>query len=329
MIWRSVCCEVQGRGHIKTGTPCQDKTMQLVQNGTHVIALADGAGSANLSHFGAECIVQRISEYMVNHFEDLFANEDGKQVKQELLDMLKNALLNIAVELECVVKDLASTLLAVAVREDRYIIIHIGDGVIGYLKDSDLKVASVPDNGEFSNVTTFVTSSEALTSMRLFKGKLDNISAFILMSDGTEQSLYHKPTKTIGGAVVKLMQRTCLIDSDVMHDQLENTLASVITQNTQDDCSIAILARPIGALYSLENLSFEERLKLFQIDLTDPHVKKRIARYDMIICLLTVPQSLQQISRKIHLNPKYTKRHLNQLFEAGIITKVGSQYLRA
>ena len=327
MIWRSVCCEVQGRGHIKAEIPCQDKTKQLARDGTHVIALADGAGSAKLSHFGAECIVQQISTYLTDHFEELFANEDGKQVKQELLSALKNTLANKAEELDCSIKDLASTLLAVAVRDDRYIITHIGDGVIGYLKDNDLRVASAPDNGEFSNVTTFVTSSEALTSMRLFKGKLNTISAFVLMSDGTEQSLYHKPTKKLGNAVVKLMQRTCLTDSDVMRSQLEDTLASVISQNTQDDCSIAILARPIGMLRSLEELSFAERRELFRIGLTDRRTKKRVARYDMIIRVLTVPQSLQQISRKIHLSPKYTKRHLNKLLEAGIIRKVGSRYL--
>lgn len=326
MIWKSVCCEVQGRGHIKTGTPCQDKTTSLVRNEIHVIALADGAGSAQLSHFGAECIVQQISTYLADHFEELFANEDGKRVKQELLDMLKTALADTALELECEVKDLASTLLAVAVWDDRYIIAHIGDGVIGYLKDNDLKVASVPDNGEFSNVTTFVTSGEALTSMRLFKGKLSGISAFVLMSDGTEQSLYHKATKTLGSAVVRLMQRTCLIDSDVMYDQLKKTMLSVISQNTQDDCSIAILARPIGVLQPLEALSFVNRCELFQIDQTDRCAKQRVKRYDRIISQLMIPQSLQQVSRKIHLNPKYTKRHLNKLLNAGIIKKKGQRY---
>ena len=54
-MWNSVQCAVQGRGHFKTDMPCQDKTNYLCKNETSVIALADGAGSATMSHFGAVC----------------------------------------------------------------------------------------------------------------------------------------------------------------------------------------------------------------------------------------------------------------------------------
>lgn len=40
----------------------------------------------------------------------------------------------LAQELDCLVKDLASTLLVVAVKNGKYLILHIGDGVIGYVK---------------------------------------------------------------------------------------------------------------------------------------------------------------------------------------------------
>ena len=108
----------------------------------------------------------------------------------------------------------------------------------------------------YLNVTTFVTSEEALPSMRLFKGTMKNKDAFVLMSDGTEQSLYHKPTKTLAGIIVKLMHRTCLLDSGTMKAQLEDAFASVISRNTQDDCSIAILARPSTALCPITDLAF-------------------------------------------------------------------------
>ena len=333
--WKSVCCAAQGKGHLKTGTPCQDKVFQQFRNGTYAVALADGAGSALFSHFGAECIVHQICDYLTGHFEELFSQEDGRQVKRELLEKMKSALEGVATEHECKVSDLASTVLAVAVHADCYIIAHIGDGVIGYLKEHNLKVASAPDNGEFSNVTTFVTSSEALASMRLFKGKLNNISAFVLMSDGTEQSLYHKPTKSLGGAVIKLMQKTCLLDSAVMEKRLENTLTSVVMRNTQDDCSIAILARPLDALRSLEELTSAERQELFQISSADRYAKLRLRQYDEIIKILKRPRTLQQIARKIRLrfrhtekpsNTLSTRKHLETLLEVGVIVKTGSLY---
>ncbi len=327
-MWKSVCCEVQGRGHIKAGIPCQDKAKQLFRNGVSMITLADGAGSAKLSHFGAECVVENISVYVTDNFQQLIQNADGKQVKLAIMEELKRVLYSKAEELECKLGDLASTLLFVAICEDKYIIVHIGDGVIGYLDGSELKIASSPDNGEFANVTTFVTSNEALVSMRLFKGDIKEISGFVIMSDGTEQSLYHKPTKILAPATVKLMHRTCLLDSRIMHMQLEETLINVISQNTQDDCSIAIMSRPIGILRNIENLSFNERCELFHINHTDRGSKKRVKRYDNILSYLLKPRTLHQVAYAIHLNPRYTRNHLNQLLMLGLIVKRNSVYCR-
>lgn len=328
-MWKSVCCEVQGRGHIKTDTPCQDKTKQLSQNGVSVIALADGAGSAKLSHFGAESVVENISVYITDNFQQLIENADGKQVKFAIMKELKRVLNIKAEELDCKLGDLASTLLLVAVCEDKYIIVHIGDGVIGYLDGSELKIASSPDNGEFANVTTFITSNEALVSMRLFKGNIKEISGFVIMSDGTEQSLYHKPTKTLSKATIKLMHRTCLTSGDIMRSQLAETLTSVISKNTQDDCSIGIMVRQHGILRQLEDLDFNERSELFRINDNGVNSKKRVERYDDIVAYLETPRTLKQIATIIHLKPKYTKKHLDRLLSAGIIVKRGSFYSKS
>jgi len=317
---------VQGRGHIKTDTPCQDKTKQLFKDGVNVIALADGAGSAKHSHFGAECVVENISIYVADNFKQLFENANGKQVKLAIMNELKRVLIAKCDELDCKYVDLASTLLLVAVCEDKYIIAHIGDGVIGYLDGSELKIASSPDNGEFANITTFVTSNEALISMRLLKGNIKEISGFIIMSDGTEQSLYHKPTKKLANATVKLMQRTCLISGDVLRSQLIEMLTSVISVNTQDDCSIAIMARPFGVLRNLEDMSFDERRDLFRISNNGTKLKRRVGRYDNIVAFLKTPKTLKQISAEIQLKPKYTKKHLNKLVSIGILVKHGMLY---
>ena len=87
-------------------------------------------------------------------------------------------------------KDLAATMLVVAENNDRFIIAHIGDDVIGYLDGDVLKTASAPSNGEHANETYFVTSRDAINTMKLFKGSIKNIAGFVIMSDGTEQSLY-------------------------------------------------------------------------------------------------------------------------------------------
>lgn len=243
--------------------------------------------------------------------------------------MLQKSLFEEAQVRKCSIRDLSSTLLLAAVNEDNFILVHIGDGVIGYLDSEKLKVASMPDNGEFSNVTTFVTSGEALTSMRMFKGELKNKDAFILMSDGTEQSLYHKPSKTLAGIIVKLMHRTCLIGRDTMKAQLEDAFTSVISKNTQDDCSIAILARPSAKLCPINALDFKERRKLYGIAEPDRRVHRRMNRYDAILIIAEAPCTLKQIARRIHLKPKYARKHVDRLVLLGLLTKGGHFYQRS
>lgn len=132
-MWQFVCCEVQGSGHKKSRIPCQDKTFMLAKNGVYVIALADGAGSASLSHYGAERVVRDMSVYIAEHFLELLNCNDGRKVKEELIEMLQTNLTEEANSRKCDVCDLSSTLLAAAVHENDFILAHIGDGVIGYL----------------------------------------------------------------------------------------------------------------------------------------------------------------------------------------------------
>ncbi len=322
-MWQFACCEVQGAGHKKAKIPCQDKTFMLAKNGVYVIALADGAGSASLSHYGAERVVRDVSAYIAEHFLELLNCNDGYNFKKELIEMLQTSLAEEARAHKCNVHELSATLLLAAVCENDFILAHIGDGVIGYLDSGVLKVASMPDNGEFSNTTIFVTSSEAIASMRIFKGKLNDKDAFVLMSDGTAQSLYHKPTQKLADVVKKLMHRTCLIDSEVMHAQLIDAFNSVISRKTQDDCSIAILARTSKVLCPVDALGFEERRELYRIASSGRRrrINKQVSRYDTILALTDKPRSLQQIAGSIGLKPKHAKKRIGKLVSLGLLKK--------
>lgn len=98
---------------------------------------------------------------------------------------------------------MASTLLLVAIKDDKFIIAHIGDGVIGYLKNNEMKIASQPENGEFVNTTVFTTSKDAIMTMKLIKGFLGTIQGFVLMSDGPEARLYSKQENKLADVLKK------------------------------------------------------------------------------------------------------------------------------
>ncbi len=240
--------QVRGRGHHADGTLGQDRTDYLKSDGVQVLCLADGAGSATHSAFGAQAVTYAGCALLAQRFHDFASGEDAAGAREEIVAVLQARLEETADRLGCAVTDLASTFLAVALSEDRFVIAHIGDGVIGYMKHGELKVASTPDNSEFANETTFVTSGSAAASLRLFRGSLEDVSGFILMSDGTSASLFDQRTKSFAPACAKLISMvaeapTRQTANPAHKKALKRVVDTQIRAATKDDCSVGIFGR--------------------------------------------------------------------------------------
>ena len=240
--------QVRGRGHEHEGTRGQDRTAYLSRGGVQVLCLADGAGSATHSEYGAQAVVHEGCALLAEQFADLITSDDADFSRRLILGRLHARLERVAGRLGCAVSDLASTFLAVAVSNGRFIVVHIGDGVIGFVKNGALRVISAPDNEEFANQTTFVTSRNASAGTRLSRGSLDGVTGFIEMSDGTSASLYDFRTKTLAPACTKLVEAVggapvTRARNPEHKKRLRRLVDTRLRQATKDDCSIAILAR--------------------------------------------------------------------------------------
>ena len=166
------------------------------------------------------------------------------ELRQFLLSGVRDSIQHRAEALGAEKNDLACTLLAVAVRGDAYLLFHVGDGVIGYRKSGKLLVASAPQNGEFANMTTFVTSPDALLHSRALRGIQPQIEGFVLMSDGCEAALYHKGRNRLAPLIHKIFQRLQLLSSEASQMMMMGAVMEhAIAERTQDDCSMALLVR--------------------------------------------------------------------------------------
>lgn len=324
-MWKIVQCAVQGRSHIKADIPCQDKTFALVKNEVYVIALADGAGSAKLSHFGAECVTKFICNELSDNFDKYFNSDDGVSVKKELTSKIWITLDETARKYESNIQEFASTLMFVAVKDDRFIIAHLGDGVIGYTKNDELKVASEPDNGEFANTTVFTTSKNSIMYLKLLKGTLGDINGFVLMSDGTSAALYNKSKKQLSNGIKKIMNLWKYVSSEHIEHMLNDSFNNVIRQTTTDDCSICIMSLANTEFQGYCALDLQEKAKLLHIK-SDKSLKRQIERYDTILTNLTDEKDLKYISKLIHLKPKYTKKYVNKLLNFNFIQHYKGKY---
>ena len=124
------------------------------------------------------------------------------------------------------------------------------------------------------------------------------------------------------------MHRTCLVDAEILTPQLEDAIKSVILDDTQDDCSLAILARHSEQLPPLNELPLNERQELFRVDGSSAFrkVRQKIFRLDKICELLAKPLTLRQLARKLHVKPLYVKQKLRRLTDAGIVTRTANGF---
>ncbi len=327
-MWKTIEYATTGRGHRRAGIPCQDKVRTFKNNEVTVVALSDGAGSAKLSHFGAEAVLEAVGREIAENFDVYFEENDGKTIRLGILDKVRDALMTTREKLGCAIKDLSSTLLLAAVSGSRYFIIHIGDGVIGCLKNGEIKVISTPENGNFANETYFTTSPSVLSHMRIMKGDDREIHGFVLMSDGTENALYNKKTKELSQGIKKIMQMMILCPERTMQEMLKETFEDGILNHTADDCSISVLVDDI-AFPNYDDMEIPAKLDLLQISEDGRNRDKRLRRTGEILRAASGGASAMEIVRKIHIKSKYVHRKLDSLVDLGLLEKNQGIYYSA
>lgn len=327
-MWKMINYEVCGRGHARNNKPCQDKTITVNNNDAYVIALADGAGSASHSHFGAQSVVRTISKFLSHNFYELLGEEDGAKVKEKLLKVLREDLKYESKKHTCNIKDLASTLLAVAIKDNSFLIVHIGDGIIGMMKNHILKVVSKPQNGEFSNSTIFVTSNNAINYIKLYKGKTDNINGFIIMSDGAGESFYHKQDNSFSSGVKKIINHSILFAKDQTYELLKHSIDGMVRNNTLDDCSIALMVNDYESKMIYKYLDLKEKCKLFNIELSSNKLAyKRLCKYEKILKILNEnPTNIDVLAKRIYIKGKYLKKTLLHLESVDLVKRCKMKY---
>lgn len=324
-MWIELCHAERGRSHIAAEIPCQDKTFSLSENDVHVIALADGAGSAKLSHFGAEKATEQISTLLIEKFEEIFCNDNAEEVRNLVAKRINDAFTLLSKQLDCTQKDLACTLLVVAIKDDRFVLMHCGDGVIGYMQNDDLCVASKPMNGEFSNETFFITSGTRY--LRMKKGFLNGIRAFVLMSDGAEACLYSKKDECLANFVAKMINYSTFLQLNSVEGILSNAFETTIIKKTTDDCSIAFLIKRDSETSKYSKQTFEEKCELLSVYGDARHLKSSLLKKEQFLRLLQSPKSFAEILEESGIKTnRYLNKKLSQLLQIGLIEKAEGKY---
>jgi hypothetical protein len=150
-------------------------------DGTVIVAVADGLGSAPRSDLGAttatEAAVARVCELV---------GTDPSDAATEGLVAARDALEKQAVTEGCELADLACTLI-VAVASERIGIAHIGDGAVIGMHDGDPYVLAPPGPSEYLNEVDALTADDWDGHIRTVVC-LDGIDAFAAFTDGCQHA---------------------------------------------------------------------------------------------------------------------------------------------
>lgn len=234
-----------GRGHAGSATPCQDAYAMKVIGSVGCIALADGAGSRKYSDRGAQICVDAVSKFVAKQFDTLLRLSESRPalVSEMILQCAVVALRRYVRRKKYGVDDLACTLLFAAYKDGHVLAGHLGDGVICVQDGAEVRVLSLPENGEYVNSTFFVTDKGASSHLRIYQFDVTGSVGLMLMSDGTAESLFNRSTMELAPAVTTMFGWAQKLSAKKLSAVLEQNLAQLFRVKTTDDCSIAILAR--------------------------------------------------------------------------------------
>ena len=322
-MWSIIGTAVQGRGHEKKNIPVQDKIYSK-QGEVTVIALADGAGSASHSHYGAERVVETICALLDDSFDDIFEMTDVTEAQQMVMDTILNELHQLADAEQEPLKAFASTLLAVAVKNNQALILHLGDGEIGAIKDGNVISVSSSENGEYANATIFTTSHHAWNQLKLFKSKdASSFTSFFLMSDGTAASLYSKERNYFSPIISRLAEQTAIHQENVLNGLLQESFENTVKQKTQDDCSFVMMTA-VNETPSYHKMNEQDKELLVQYLQSPKHCS--IKKWDRITDLLVNPLTLEQLAKAMRVKKRYVRANVQALIEAGVIVHDNGKY---
>lgn len=196
--WRVIGAAVQGLSHQRADLPCQDaQGYRRLPDGSLLVAVADGAGSAARSDEGAQAAVQTALDWLAEGLAG-----EGPLDELEAIELLlgafeeaRRALLALADEAGELPRLFATTLSLAVILNNRLLVGQIGDGVVvGKVSEGELFVATPQQRGEYANETYFLSQEDALehVDIHLFE---EEIEALAVMSDGLSRLALRLPSQ--------------------------------------------------------------------------------------------------------------------------------------
>lgn len=246
-MWKAVGASAAGTSHVASSLPCQDAFAvgSASFGGEHIVyaALADGAGSAKHSRYGARLAVRAAARSLAN-----MVRFGMLPRPEQMLDVLDSSLLAIeraAVKRDIPVREFASTLLVAAASERVAVFCQIGDGCWLVRSRGVLINTTWPSTGFYANETTFLTSSNWRRDVQV-ECIEEGIDALVGLTDGLQTLALNLAEKRVHSGFLEPLLRVVEgpTHAEKLAPALKNYLDSpTINQRTDDDKTLVMAVR--------------------------------------------------------------------------------------
>lgn len=220
--WRILAGRKQGTSHLVDNTPCEDYYCAKSIGGNLFIFVADGAGSASHGGDGAKIACESAMNFAqsITFFGNKLTDHKAKDIAKNIVEYVQTTLSKYINRLnqhnqknskECsdldgllTLRDFSCTFLGVLVIDNQTLLMQIGDGAIilnfeqniqGCKSESGLIVPIRPMQGEYANMTNFITESKALDYLatKTYQRKPKQV---VVMTDGLQRLALNLTTFT-------------------------------------------------------------------------------------------------------------------------------------
>ena len=214
---------------------------RVLDDGTLLIAVADGAGSASRSKEGAECAALAAVEFLA---ERLPATDQMESLLTETLSAARAAVESLAAD-GSGASDFATTLLLAVITASQVSTIQVGDGaIVVQLSDGNsLEVMTAKGDSEYINQTTFITSSNYLEAACFASRPSGNVHAVAVMTDGMQLLAVHHSTNTAFGAFFSPMFRFASDPTSTDEALADFLMSEAVCRRTDDDKTLVLTVR--------------------------------------------------------------------------------------
>ena len=183
-MWEISSFRKTGKYHVDHRMLCQDQVFYKENHYSQAIVLADGAGDSDAN---VPC-VEEVTEFAA---DALLRFAEGKQEEGQAarLEYLMGGIVGIISKYmdRCHLgaETFGSTLMGAALnhRKGRYLLVHLGDGIIIGSNGQQSRVLSYPVNRK-ADQTVLTISENIPERIKVKSGNLEDLSRIVLCSDG-------------------------------------------------------------------------------------------------------------------------------------------------